>query len=88
MISPQTNLFSKSELDRRLSGNERHPDEKHVLNDTSSLRCLRASADRPCPNFIRPTGKVSDELNTEAMSIVQEAAMGSHARREMRSLLE
>ena len=63
------------------------PTVKNVLNDASSLRCLGAPSDRPRPNFIRPTGKVPDELNTGVVSVVHRAGPGDHAHQEMRSLL-
>lgn len=63
------------------------PGVKNALNDASSLGCLRASSDRPCPNLIRSTGKVPDELNTKVVSIVHGASPGTtHIKRRIACL--
>lgn len=60
---------------------------KNALNNTSSLRCLRAPSDRPCPNLIGSTGKVPDELNTEVVSIIYGTSPGiTHIKRRVACL--
>ena len=61
MISPHTNLFSKSEL-HRVRTVESRRFKIHLLDYTSSLGRLSATTDCPCSDLIRPTCEIADEL--------------------------
>ena len=67
MISPHTNLFSKSELRSRCqrplsTWGGRGARGGDSLGDTRSLRRLCALADRPCADLVGPAGEVADEV--------------------------
>lgn len=70
MISPHTNLFSKSELDDTCSILGIHEAEEsaieYALDDTGSLWRLRAAADRPRANLVGSTCEVVDQLMQRA----------------------
>ena len=66
IISPHTNLFSKSELHpearQQLSYTQSHAHQRYSLDDSSRLWRLDPFADRPRPHFVRTTCEVSDEV--------------------------
>lgn len=74
MISPHTNLFSKSELDATcsiLASRAAGVGAEDALDDTGSLWRFRAAADRPRADLVGSTCEVVDQLMQRACRSVR-----------------